>query len=363
MRRGVLIAGGGTGGHIFPMVAIAEALRARGVAASEITFAGSRRGLESRLLAGRAEHLVLWPGRGLSRRGGPRALVRNLGAVLGLGVAIVLATVHFARHRPRVVVSLGGYAALASSVAAVLTRTPLVLVQLDAISSASHRVVTRFAAARTVPFDEGSHDDVSHWTGVPLRQEILDAARPIDVPGGPLRITVMTGSLGSERVNDAVADLAQQWSDRTDVAITHITGTRDYPAISARRAAVPPRQLVYEVVEFAAMAPQWSQTDLAICRAGANSVAELACVGIASILVPLPRSPGDHQTANARALEAVGAAIVVRDEEVSATVLARLIDELIADPARRRAMADAARSQRSDGGAPAIAELVLSVAR
>lgn len=337
MKGPIVITGGGTGGHIFPMQAIAEQLEARGLEPAQLRYVGSRRGQESHLLAGAPIALTLLPGRGIQRSISPRAIWDNVRALWGLGAALAMALVNVAKWRPSVVVSVGGYASFAVSFAALLWRRPLVLVELDATPGAVHRVLGRFARVRCTGF--ASSEPRTVFTGVPLRDSILsldrgDAARALAreeqvPPIGPSRrvVVVMTGSLGASSVNRAVSALAQRWSARDDLTLIHVTGRRDYQEVLASRPALG--ELDYRVVEFADMSRLWVLCDLAICRAGATTVAELTALGIASVLVPLPGAPGDHQSKNADALVQAGAAKVLADRDCTASALAALVDEVL----------------------------------
>ena len=223
MARPVVITGGGTGGHVFPMQAIAESLSERGLSASELRYVGSRRGQERNLLVGEVA-LTLLPGRGLRRSWRMGDLVANIGAVIGLVQAILIAQWLVRRWRPSVVVSVGGYASFAVALAAVSWRVPLVLVDFDAVPGASHRLLRRFATARCTAFASSGTNTVV--TGAPLRAAIESLDRspsarreakerlspPIDAERDV--VVVMTGSLGSRRVNAAVRDLARAWSSR-----------------------------------------------------------------------------------------------------------------------------------------------------
>nr|MBW4030738.1 UDP-N-acetylglucosamine--N-acetylmuramyl-(pentapeptide) pyrophosphoryl-undecaprenol N-acetylglucosamine transferase [Acidobacteriota bacterium] len=171
-------------------------------------------------------------------------------------------------------------------------------------------------------------------------------------------VVVMSGSLGATRVNDAVLDLASRWSGRRDVALIHITGRRDFDAVSARRPDVG--ALEYRIIDFADMTTWWAVADLAICRAGAITVAELTTLSLPAILVPLPGAPGDHQGHNARTLAAAGAAVVVSDVECTGARLQREADALL-DPAVGRAMSRASSSLARPDAAAAIARVVVSV--
>lgn len=364
----VVITGGGTGGHVFPMQAIAERLRSRGVPAAAIRFVGSRRGQERRLLAATGIELTLLPGRGLRRSSAPMAVVANVGAVTGLGAAFVIAFWKVGRWRPSVVVSVGGYASFAVALSAVLWRRPLVLVELDATPGAAHRVLDRYARRRCTAF--ASSDPRSVVTGAPLREGIerLDrsptaivAARanaepPIE-PGRRV-VVVMTGSLGATSVNLAVSGLAQLWSQRRDRTIIHVTGRRDFEQVVARRPAT--EGLDYRIVEFGAMEDLWSLCDVALCRAGATTVAELTLLGIPSILVPLPNAPGDHQTKNAEMVVAAHGAVLVPDAQCSPTLLSTTLDAMLVD-AELDSMSRAASALGRRGSAAAIAAVVADV--
>lgn len=333
----MVLTGGGTGGHIFPMQAIAEALVAQGVAEHDIRYVGSRRGQEAVLLGDGPIALTLLPGRGIRRSLAPRAWRDNAGALLAFAAAVIRALIDVHRWRPRVVVSVGGYAAAAVATAAVFWRRPLVLVDLDATPSATHRFLTRYATARCVAL--GSPSVGVHVTGAPVRSDVLALDRSHDArqtaktkvnpPIGASRrvIVVMTGSLGATRVNRAVLELAQMWRDRDDLALVHITGRRDYEMVTAAQREMA--GLDYRVIDFADMSTWWAVADVAICRAGATTVAELTTLALPAVLIPLPGAPGDHQSHNADALATVGAARTLRDAECTGEALARLVDQIL----------------------------------
>jgi UDP-N-acetylglucosamine--N-acetylmuramyl-(pentapeptide) pyrophosphoryl-undecaprenol N-acetylglucosamine transferase len=363
----VVITGGGTGGHVFPMQAVAEALRERGLRPNELRYVGSRRGQEAQLLRGDVA-LTLLPGRGIRRSLLPRDAVINFGAIVGLVTAVAMALVLVRRWRPSVVVSVGGYASFAVSFAAVVWHAPLVLVEFDATPGAAHRFFQRYATRRCCAFyEEGDNVLV---TGAPLRQAIEDIDRSLTarerakasfVP--PIEsdrdvVVVMTGSLGSTRVNLAVRELAREWAERTDRAILHVTGRRDYDEFLGTSPMTS--GLDYRVSAFGDMVELWSVADVAVCRAGAITVAELTSLAIPSVLVPLPGAPNDHQMKNALAVAAAGGARVLRDAECTGEALALVLDE-ITDPATRLAMERGVRSLAHPHAAEAIAEVVLDV--
>jgi UDP-N-acetylglucosamine--N-acetylmuramyl-(pentapeptide) pyrophosphoryl-undecaprenol N-acetylglucosamine transferase len=367
MGRPVVITGGGTGGHVFPMQAIAESLRQRGLGAAEVLYVGSRRGQEATLLAGDMA-LTLLPGRGLRRSWRMSDLLANVGSLVGLLCASLLAQSFIARRRPSVVISVGGYASFAVSLAAVFWRVPLVLVDFDAVPGAAHRLLARFATVRCTAFAAAGDNVVV--TGAPLRADIESIDRSpsarraakatLSPPIDPLRavVLVMTGSLGSHRVNVAVRDLARAWSGRSDRALIHVTGRRDYEEF----AATQPRtdNLDYRVIEFGDMVELWGLCDVAVCRAGAITVAELEVLGVPAVLVPLPGAPHDHQSKNARALAHAGGAIVLSDAQCTGDALADAL-EIMTSLETMDEMSRALHTLAHPHAADAIADVVLGI--
>ncbi|MHB1776347.1 MAG: UDP-N-acetylglucosamine--N-acetylmuramyl-(pentapeptide) pyrophosphoryl-undecaprenol N-acetylglucosamine transferase [Acidimicrobiales bacterium] len=369
-RRYAVVAGGGTAGHALPALSVARALAERGADPGSIELVGSRRGPEGRLLGDQGFPLTLLPGRGFSRRRRPADLWANALAALGLGAALLHSLADLVRWRPRVVVSVGGYASFAPAAAAVALRVPLVLVNTDAVPGLVHRVLGRFAAAAAVAFP-GTPLPRAEVTGTPVRREIrsvdrhdgarASAKRQLGVPPGRRLLGAFGGSLGARRINQAVAGLAERWSERDDLAIHHVVGRRDWDgdpgsegtgALLYRRVAFEDRMdLVYQAA------------DLVVCRAGAITVAELAVAGVPAVLVPLPGAPGDHQTRNADQLVAAGAAVLVPDAVCDADELAVVAGGLLDDPAHLAAMGRAARALGHPDAAEKVAEVVAANAR
>ena len=373
MSGPVVVTGGGTGGHVFPIRAITQALLADGLDTSEVVVVGSQRGQEAELLDDLGVELVLLPGRGLRRDVSTAALAANLGAVLGLAVALVRGVLLGVRRRPRAVVSVGGFAAFAASAGAVATGRPLILVDLDATPGLVHRLLRPFAVAITTAFP-GAPEDRAVVTGAPLRREVLEVTGSPEerrsarlrlglAPAGTV-VAVTSGSLGATSVNRAASDLAVRWRDREGTTLYHVTGRRDASVVEERRRAEHVGEDRWRVVAFEpAMAEVWSACDVAVSRAGATSVAELCATGVPSILVPLPGAPGDHQGSNARAMQAAGAGVVLDDALVSGERLDELLSTLLADEPRLAAMATAARSLARPDAASRIAQVVLDHAR
>ncbi len=365
-RRFALVAGGGTAGHLQPALAIAEALVAAGHERGTIEFVGSTRGQDRTTLEGRGFPFTLLPGRGIVRSLSPRSLVANLGALVGLAVAAVRGVGIVTRARPEVVVSVGGYASLAASLAAVVRRVPLVLVNVDAVPGAANRLLGRFATASAVGWP-GSTLPRAVVTGTPVRPEITSVDRapagrqaareglglPVDRP----TVAVFGGSLGARRINQAVFDLAERWKDRDDRSIYHVVGRRQWDEGLARRPGPDGLALVRVAYEDR-MDQLYAAADVVVSRAGAMTVAELAVAGLPAILVPLPGSPGDHQTANARVLEQAGAAVLLPDDRCDARSLGTALDGLFAEPDLLVSMGRAAAELGRPDAAAAGARLV-----
>jgi UDP-N-acetylglucosamine--N-acetylmuramyl-(pentapeptide) pyrophosphoryl-undecaprenol N-acetylglucosamine transferase len=382
-ERFAVMAGGGTAGHLQPALAIAEALVDAGHPREAIEFVGSARGQDRAALAGRGFTVTLLPGRGLVRGMGAGDVVRNVGALTGLAVATVRATALVARSHPQVVVSVGGYASLPASLAAVVLGVPLVLVNVDAVPGAANRLLGRFARASAVGWGASSLPR-SVVTGTPVRPEIAAvrrdrgdrraARRALGLPEDRPTVAVFGGSLGARGINAAAAGLAERWKQRDDRAIYHIVGRRDWEEYAGRAQPGPeagcPHQRPIGVAPSLVRVPYeermeavYGAADLVVGRAGAMTVAELAVAGVPSILVPLPGAPGDHQTANARVLERAGASVLLPDPDCDARSLGELADRLLDDPAGLDAMGRAAASLGRPDAAAAGARVVEANAR
>lgn len=367
----MVITGGGTAGHVEPALAVGRALVAVGVAAESVLFVGARRGMEARLVPEAGFALRLLPGRGFVRR----FSFANLGAALGLAAAFAAALMIIVRSRPAVVVMVGGYAGVACSLAAVLCRVPVVVVNVDSTAGTANRLVGRFAALSAVASAEsGLRRAVV--TGPPVRDDVLAADRSAEgreVARAKLGIeatrrvlAVVGGSLGARRLNDAALELRAALSSRSDLLLYHVAGARNEPELRASIAATPLPEggLEYRLVAYEASLPAlFAVADLVVGRAGAMTVTELAVIGVPSVLVPLPGAPGDHQSVNARSLEELGAAVVLSDTDAHGARLVSLVSELLDDISRLDEMGDAAKLAARPGAAAEIAKLVLSAAK
>lgn len=362
----VLIAGGGTAGHLLPGIATARALVDAGHDPATIHFVGAERGPEAELVPAAGFNVDVLPGRGIARR----LSLANLAAVfalmraLGRGIALVR------RRRPAAVVVLGGYASFACGVGAVLARVPIVLLEQNRRAGAVNRVLRRFAAAAAVSF-EGTDLPRATVTGNPLRTEIRAVAEHPDpaaarqalgLPAGRTVIAVFAGSLGSRRINEAVRGLVTRWADRSDLVIRHVVGRRDHADYLVDAPTPPAGGLGYQVVAYEdRMDLLLDAADVAVTRSG-GGVFELMATGVPAVLVPLPIATRDHQMANARAVEVDGGAVVVPDDELDADRLAKELGDLLADRGRLQAMAAAMRTAAVLDAAERVGAVVRRVA-
>ena len=364
-----VIAGGGTGGHAVPAIAIGRALVERGHPRDSIHFVGSARGIERRMVPAAGFSITLLPGRGIARR----LTIDNVGAAAGLVTALVRAVFLLRRLRPSVVVTVGGYASVACAAAATLLRIPVVVAEQNAAPGLANRLAGRFAKACAVSFP-GTPLPRAVVTGNPVRPEIAAVDRSpagreraraaLGIPEGRAVIAVAGGSLGARRINQAALGLASQWAARSDVALRHVVGERDFDWAASSAPEIPRGGLCYQQVKFEdRMDLLLSAADLTVQRAGASTVAELAVAGVPSILVPLPGAPGDHQTLNARSLLEAGAAVVIADPELDAGRLAEETSRLMGDPALLESMGIAAKALGRPDAAASVAALVEKHAR
>ena len=358
-----LVTGGGTGGHVYPALAVAEALVARGHDRAAIRFVGARRGLEATAVPAAGFALDTLPGRGLRRSLGAAAWRDNAGALVGTGRALGRAWRIVRRTRPRVVLGVGGYASLPCVVSARLAGVPTVVHEQNAAPGLTNRLAVRLGARPAVSLPDTPLPGAV-VTGNPVRNAIAAVRRAPD-PARPL-VLVFGGSLGARRLNEAALGLYDRWRCRTDVAVCHVSGRRDHADCVRRHAALRRAgdRLAYELVEYEEhLERRYGQAAVAVCRAGAVTVAELTVTGLPAVLVPLPGAPHDHQTANAETLAAAGAATLILDRDADADRVAVELDALLRRPDRLDAMSRAARALARPDAAARVADLVEEVAR
>lgn len=351
-----VVTGGGTGGHVYPGLALARELVARGHAHGTISFVGVRRGLEAKVVPDAGFEIQLLPGRGLERR----MSLRNVRTAWDTAVACRRAYGLLQRLRPRVVVGFGGYASLPCLLAATVLRIPRIVHDQDSAPGLANRIAVRLGAKAAVSLP-GTPLRGAVLTGNPVRSELVRSVRDPAIP--PL-LACFGGSLGATSINDAALDLYDRWRHRDDVAIHHVSGPRNETDCRRRLDDLrrPDDALAYELVGYEdRMDTLLSRSAVALTRAGAGAVAELAAAGTPAIFVPLPGAPSDHQTRNAETLAKAGAAVVVADQDL-ARLLPTVADELLGDPERLEAMSKAARGLAHLDAAARLADLVEGVA-
>jgi len=342
-RVWAVIAGGGTAGHVQPGLAVANALVRRGRGPETIHFVGSMRGVDRELVPAAGYELTVLPGRGIKRW----LAWQNALSVWSLTRAVAEASRLLRRLQPAVVLGVGGYASVPCALAARRLGIPLVVAEQNAAAGMANRLVGRWARASAVSFPQtGLPRPV--LTGNPVRREVQgvdreagrSAARAsLGVQEGRHLVAVVGGSLGAARINRAAFEAAGMWAGREDLAVRHVVGRRDWRELASLRPDLSGAGLQYRAVEYENDMPAvYAAADLLVGRAGASSVAELAVVGLASVLVPLPGAPGDHQTANARWLQAAGGAVLVPDAEMDARRMVHEVDSLLRAPGLLAAM-------------------------
>jgi UDP-N-acetylglucosamine--N-acetylmuramyl-(pentapeptide) pyrophosphoryl-undecaprenol N-acetylglucosamine transferase len=352
----IVIAGGGTGGHLFPGIAVArEVLRRRPDAA--ITFAGTERGIEFRVVPREGFSLDVLRSTGLKGASGT-ALVRS---VLRLPASGLDAWHIISRRRPHVVIGVGGYSSGPVMLAAVLRRIPTLLLEQNAVPGLTNRLLARIVSAAAVTFEStsGFFGRRGFVTGNPVRPEFFAPAR--ERAAGPPRVLIFGGSQGAHAINMAMVEAAPRLAARgVRLAITHQTGERDVDAVREgyRRAGLDARvePFLFE------MEREMKQADLVVCRSGATTIAELTASGRPAIFIPLPTAADDHQRKNAEVLVAAGAADLLDQRELTGELLADRIAALVADDARRASMSSAARGFARPDAARAIVDKVLELA-
>lgn len=339
MSRSVLIVAGGTGGHVYPGLAVAEALRARNV---ELHWMGTACGIEARIVPAAGVPLVTIPVSGLRRRG----WWRWLAAPFAIAWAVWCALAEIRRLSPQVVLGMGGFASGPGGIAAWLTRRPLIIHEQNAVPGLANRILARFARRVLQGFPNSfAPARRAITTGNPVRAEIAGLATPTAraASAHAPRVLVFGGSRGARALNERVP-AALALCGVMGIEVRHQCGAEDVAATAARYAAAG-NLASHEVLPYIDDMPAaYAWADLVIARAGASSIAEIAACGVAAILVPYPYAVDDHQTANARYLAGAEAAVLLPETEMSVERLAAEIGCLLEDTSARLAMAERARA-------------------
>ena len=355
MSRTIMIMAGGTGGHIFPALAVAEHLRAQGW---NVTWLGVKGGMEERLIPPRGYAMAWVRFSGVRNRGLVAAalLPFNLLVAFWQGARAIFA------HRPDVVLGMGGYVSFPGAMMASLFNRPLAIHEQNSVAGLANRVLARLADRVMTTFP-GAFDEATSvvWTGNPVREEIVAMAPPENryaARAGRLRLLVMGGSQGAQGLNTVVPEALGRMDEAARPRVLHQAGSSHLDSVLARYRE---HGVAADVVPFIDdVAARYAETDLIVCRAGATTIAEIAAAGIASVLVPFPYAADDHQTINARFLAERGAALLIPQQEFTAERLAAALSGLTRE--KLLAMAQSARTAGKPEATRAVAQVCKELA-
>ena len=351
MARTILIAAGGTGGHLFPGIAVADELKTRDPG-TRVVFVGTPRGLESRLVPKAGYELELLPILPLNGVG----LVRMLKGVLALPWAMVKAVQLVRRLRPAAVLGVGGYAGGPTVLVAALLRIPTVVLEPNAKPGFTNRVLKPFVRHAACSYEETRREFGSKGvvTGNPVRGGFAKLAPKWHVP--PLTLLTFGGSQGARIINRTLTAALPLLPGPDKLRIVHQTGPASRDEVAEGYNAAGRKAEVLAFLDD--METRFAQADLVLCRSGATTAAELTASGKASVLVPFALAADDHQRGNARALEAAGAARMIEEKDLTPERLAAVVTELLGDTARLTAMEEAARKLARPDAAARVADLL-----
>ena len=350
-----VMAGGGTGGHVIPAIAVARELARAGHVAQ---FVGTERGVEARLVPAAGFPLKKIQVGGIKNLG----VLTRIVSLWRLAVETVGQWSDFGVWKPAAVFSMGGYVAGPPVLAALVRGVPVVVMEPNAVPGATNKWIARWVRRALINFEETRRffpEGRTELTGLPVREEF--AAMPVKTPGAEFTVLITGGSQGSRTLNEAARKSWPMFKEAGfDVRFIHQTGTAMQTELTKEFAATG---LKGEIVPFISDMPgAFAQADLIVCRSGAGAVSELAAAGKPSVLVPFPFAADDHQTKNAEVLERAGAAILSSDKEWTATRLFETVRDLQQSPERLRVMGEAARSLARPDSARRAAEILLQEA-
>ncbi len=354
----ILIMAGGTGGHVYPALAVARALQA---ASQDVVWLGTERGLEARVIPAAGIDIEWLSVKGL-RRKGPLALVI---APFQVGRALLQALGVILRRKPVAVLGMGGFASGPGGVAAWLTRRPLVIHEQNAAAGLTNRLLARLARVVLQAFPGSFNSSVDAQTvGNPVRDDIV----AIPAPGeryagrqGELRLLILGGSQGALALNRVVPAALGQLDADVRPVVKHQCGER---TLDTARKAYAEHEVDVELLPFIEdMAAVYAWADLVVCRAGALTVAELCAAGLPAVFVPYPAAVDDHQTANARPMSEAGAAVIVQEADLTPAMLADLLRDWLQSRAELMRRANRARELAQPESTRRIAEICLAQAR
>ncbi|MFO0458654.1 MAG: undecaprenyldiphospho-muramoylpentapeptide beta-N-acetylglucosaminyltransferase [Burkholderiales bacterium] len=353
MSRTLLVMAGGTGGHVFPGLAVADVMRQR---AWNVVWVGNPGGMEATLVP-RHGIPMKWV-----RFGGLRGTGLATKAMLPLNLlrAFLQSLAVLREVRPAVVLGMGGYVAFPAGMMAALTRTPLVVHEQNSIAGLTNKVLARVADRVLVAFPDAIPG--AAWSGNPVRGDVAALPPPAQRyagRSGPLRLLVVGGSLGAQALNDVVPRALAALPAARRPRVVHQSGRAHLAALQAAYRDAGVEADAVECIDD--MAAAYADADLVVCRAGAMTVSEVAAAGVASLMVPFPHAVDDHQTTNARFLSERGAALLVPQAELTAEGLATRLDGL--DRAALLAIAERARALAKPDAASQVADACEAIAR
>lgn len=353
----VVIAGGGTGGHLFPGIAIAEAFVEQRPA-TEVMFIGSGRPLEISVLSQTGFGFDTIAIEGLKGRG----RWNQLRAAFKIPGAVWASACKLWAFRPHMVVGVGGYSAGPVVAAAWLLRIPRVLHEQNLLPGVTNRILARLANRIYISFDDTQAQwaiDKAHLTGNPVRRALLNGQGDGEVCQGGLNLLVMGGSQGAHAINMALIEALGDLPGETSLCVRHQTGTKDLGVVQAAYARHGIEAQVRPFFDDMADCYQWA--DLVICRAGATTVAEVTAVGLPAIYIPYPFAADDHQRINALAVVQAGGGEMVLEQNLDGQLLAERLGAFMGHPERLETMAAAARTLGRPGAAGEIVEDCLAL--
>lgn len=352
--RTLMIAGGGTGGHIYPAIAIAREYLSRGKD-RDVVFVGTPYGLEKTIVPKNGFKLEFVDVGGLKGK----SFFTTLKNLFKLPLSLFTAWGLLSRHRPSAILGVGGYASGPVLFVGALRGFPTLIQEQNAFPGLTNRILARFVKRLAVAFPEalqrfGRPGDV---TGNPVRKEFFEATRPAR-GDGKLRLLIFGGSQGSRILNRAVTEaLLFMARLKGQLEIVHQTGQTDHATVAeAYRTSAFADARVTPYID--SMAAELAAADLVVCRAGAMTVGELAAVGRAAILVPFAAATNDHQLANAKVLEAKGGAVVITEAELTPEKLASTIQQILSDPKRVSAMGESLKKLSSPDASTKIVQII-----
>jgi UDP-N-acetylglucosamine--N-acetylmuramyl-(pentapeptide) pyrophosphoryl-undecaprenol N-acetylglucosamine transferase len=356
----VMIAGGGTGGHVFPGIALAEEVVTRHPG-NDVVFVGTARGLEARVVPQAGFPIELVDVKGLKGKG----LLSLLAGLLLVPRALFQSWRVLRRWRPDIVVGVGGYASGPVVLVAWLLRIPTAVQEQNAMAGFTNRMLGRLVNAAFTAFPEAARHFGPHKVyqlGNPIRRELMDNFMRPQVEHARPRVLVFGGSQGAHALNMRVIESLPHLADLRDrILFTHQTGAKDRDQVERGYRAVG---FLPDVREFITdMSTAYAESDLVVCRAGATTLAELTVCRKPAILIPFPRAADNHQVLNARSLVDAGAAVMIEEKDLTGELLAHEIRRILASPETREAMARSAGRLGSPQAAKEIADVCADMVR